>query len=190
MILFKNLVVLKKAKPFEYFIGKGVYISMKDAEVFETLFRGYDKRVYYTALRYLGKAEDAADITQEVFLRAWRHINSLDPNRAVFPWLFRITRNLCINKCKKRSSTEIGLEFPEHTMGKDAVEENVLAKEAQKEVKDAILNLPDKYREIIILKHYDECSYEEMAEILDIPKGTVMSRLYNARKMLKERLSD
>ncbi|MDC7127361.1 MAG: sigma-70 family RNA polymerase sigma factor [Spirochaetales bacterium] len=161
---------------------------MKENEAFSAMYRAYDRRVYYTALRFLGSREDAADITQEVFTRAWKNYKNLDPERPVFPWLFRITRNLCINKVKRKSNSEMGLEFPELTPAKAAVEEEILKSESRSEIKAAVLALPEKYRDIIILKHYDECSYDEMAEILGIPRGTVMSRLFNARKMLKEKL--
>ena len=83
-----------------------------------------------------------------------------------------------------------GLEFPELQPGTESVEREVTQRESREEIRAAVLALPEKFREIIILKHYDECSYEEMAEILDIPKGTVMSRLFNARKMLKETLEE
>lgn len=161
---------------------------MKESEAFSAMFRAYDRRVYFTAYRYIGSREEAADITQEVFLRAWKHFSSIDPTRPVFPWLFRITKNLCINKSRRKSGSEAGLEFPELQPGRESVEKEILEHESQTEIREAVLKLPEKFREIIILKHYDECSYDEMAEILDIPRGTVMSRLFNARKMLKERL--
>jgi RNA polymerase sigma-70 factor (ECF subfamily) len=161
---------------------------MNESEAFSEMFRTYDRRIYFTALRFLGNRDEAADITQEVFFRAWKNLNSLDVSRPVFPWLFRITRNLCINRVKSKSGSEAGLEFPELQPGKDSVECDVIRNESKREIRNAVLMLPDNFREIIILKHYDECSYEEMAEILDIPKGTVMSRLFNARKLLKEKL--
>ena len=97
-------------------------ISMKESEAFSAMFRAYDRRVYYTAYRYLGSRDEAADITQEVFLRAWKNRDSYDPQRPVFPWLFRITKNLCINKSKRKSGSEAGLEFPELQPGTESVE--------------------------------------------------------------------
>ena len=164
--------------------------GMKENDAFSAMFRAYDRRIYFTAYRYLGSSEEAADITQEVFLRAWRNFSSYDTDRPVYPWLFRITKNLCINRAKRKSGSEAGLEFPELQPGTESVEREVIQRESREEIRAAVLALPEKFREIIILKHYDECSYEEMAEILDIPKGTVMSRLFNARKMLKETLEE
>ena len=71
---------------------------------------------------------------------------------------------------------------------RDSVEETAVRDESRREIYKAVMSLPPQHREIIILKHFDECSYEEIADILDIPKGTVMSRLYNARKLLKSKL--
>lgn len=161
---------------------------MNEGEAFSEMFRTYEKRIYLSALRFLGNRDEAADITQDVFTRAWKNLNRLDPARPVFPWLFRITRNLCINRVKRKSGSEAGLEFPELQPGGESVERDILRNESRQEVRQAVTVLPDNYREIIILKHYDDCSYEEMAEILNIPKGTVMSRLFNARKLLKEKL--
>ena len=161
---------------------------MNESEAFSEMFRTYDKRIYFAALKFLGNRDEAADITQEVFVRAWRNLSSLDPSRPIFPWLYRITKNLCINRVKRKSGSEAGLEFPELQPGTDSVEGDLLKKESRREIREAVMSLPDNHREIIILKHYDECSYEEMAEILGIPKGTVMSRLFNARKMLKQKL--
>ncbi|HAK47236.1 MAG TPA: hypothetical protein DCO79_15120 [Spirochaeta sp.] len=161
---------------------------MKESEAFSAMFRAYDRRVYFTAYRYLGSSEEAADITQDVFLSAWRNFGSYDKERPVYPWLFRITKNLCINRARRKSGSEAGMEFPELQPGSESVEREVTQRESRQEIRDAVMALPDKYREIIILKHYDECSYDEMADILSIPKGTVMSRLFNARKLLKENL--
>lgn len=164
--------------------------GMKENDAFAAMFRAYDRRIYYTAYRFLGSREEAADITQEVFLRAWKNFESIDPARPVFPWLFRITKNLCINRANRKSGSEAGLEFPELQAGSESVEREVTERESVTEIRAAVMALPEKFREIIILKHYDECSYDEMAEILDIPKGTVMSRLFNARKMLKNKLEE
>ena len=163
---------------------------MKESEAFSAMFRAYDRRIYFTAYRFLGSSEEAADITQDVFLRAWRNFSSYDSTRPVYPWLFRITKNLCINRTRRKSGSEAGLEFPELQPGTESVEREVTQRESRKEIREAVLSLPEKFRDIIILKHYDECSYEEIAEILNIPKGTVMSRLFNARKMLKEILEE
>jgi RNA polymerase sigma-70 factor (ECF subfamily) len=161
---------------------------MNKNEAFSSMFRSFDRRVYYTALRYLRNRDEAADITQEVFYRAWKNIGSLDPRRPVFPWLYRITKNLCINRVKRKSGSEAGLEFPELEPGNESVENDLLRSESRAEINKALAALPENFREIIILKHYDECSYEEMAEILGISRGTVMSRLFNARKMLRKKL--
>ena len=158
-------------------------------EAFSIIVRGYDRRVYHAAYSFMRNMDDAADVAQEVFIRAYRSFGSFDAGKALYPWLYRITRNLCINrlKAKSRGNTALPDEdiLPARGLTPDA---EMLRNEEAAEVRKAVSELPPHFRSIIELKHYQECSYAEMAEILDIPVGTVMSRLYNARMKLRERL--
>ena len=129
------------------------------------------------------------DIVQEVFLRAYKNIGSFDTKRAFYPWLYRIAKNLCINAVKRASRRDIGLPSEEMIVSNSPDPAAELLKNEEKEqLRRAIEKLPEKQREIVNLKTFQGCSYAEMAEILNIPIGTVMSRLYSARSRLRELL--
>jgi RNA polymerase sigma-70 factor (ECF subfamily) len=126
-----------------------------------------------------------------VFLRAYRNISSFDTKRSFYPWLYRIARNLCINTVKRASRRETSLPEEEliASAGPDPAAQ-LLKNEEVEELRLAITKLSEKHREIINLKTFQDCSYAEISEILDIPIGTVMSRLYAARAKLKELLME
>lgn len=160
-------------------------------DAFSRLVTLYGKKIYYAAYSFLHNVDDAADVVQEVFLRAYKNLASFDTKRSFYPWLYRIARNLCINTVKRASHRDIGLPAEELIVstGPDPAAE-LLRNEELVELRGALARLPEKHREIIDLKTFQDCSYSEMAEILDIPIGTVMSRLYAARLKLKELLME
>ncbi|MEW5814308.1 MAG: RNA polymerase sigma factor [Spirochaetota bacterium] len=156
-------------------------------DAFSTLVKSYSKRVYYAAFIFLHNVEDASDIVQEVFLRAYKHLEAFDCSRPLYPWLYRITKNLCLNRLKSRGRSQASL--PENLVSSGSTPESELFREEEAEkIRRALSRLSENQREIISLKHFENCSYAEIAEILSIPAGTVMSRLYNARLKLKEEL--
>ncbi len=170
--------------------AKAIALSQSgDKDAFSQLVSLYGKRIYYAAYSFLHNVDDAADIVQEVFLRAYRNIGSFDTTRSFYPWLYRIARNLCINAAKKASRRDTALPAEEliASPGPDPASQ-LLRNEEMDELHRAIEKLPGKQREILTLKTFQDCSYAEIAEILDIPIGTVMSRLYTARKQLRELL--
>ncbi len=156
-----------------------------DEFAFSGLVRLYDRRIYQAAYSYMRNTDESKDMVQEAFLRAYRNFHRFDVSRSFYPWLHRIIKNLCLNRKASKSYQTSGLPEFEPSSGLRGPEEEVLRMESAREIRTAVDNLPEKHREIIYLKHFQECSYQEMAEILDIPGGTVMSRLYNARKALK-----
>lgn len=160
-------------------------------DAFSQLVELYGRRIYYAAYSFLHNVDDAADIVQEVFLRAYKNIASFDSSRSFYPWLYRITRNLCINTVQKASRKDTALPseelIPANVRDPAA---DLLRNEELEELKSALEALPEKHREIIRLKSFQDCSYAEIADILDIPIGTVMSRLYAARSKLREILME
>jgi len=166
-------------------------------ESYRILVDKYKTRAYYAALLYTGNREDALDLSQEAFFRAFKAIKKFEKGRNFYTWFYRILRNLCINhfhRIKRRSVVFSDVEeqhgselkLPEITRPDDIFEEN-----EQREILWQALNkLPDKDREILILKEFHELSYKELSEILHIPVGSVMSRLYYARQKLAKLLED
>ena len=162
-----------------------------EREAFSQLIRLNIQRVYRTAFAVLRNHDDAEDVAQETFVRAYQSIARFDESRPLFPWLFRIARNLCLNRIERVSKRETAVaELDYLTDSSPTPEQSAVATEDLNRVREAVARLPDQHREIIQLSHFQECSYREIAEILDIPIGTVMSRLYNARKKLKSLLEE
>ncbi|MFQ5631723.1 MAG: sigma-70 family RNA polymerase sigma factor [bacterium] len=165
-----------------------------DKRAFGLLVQKYMKQAYFTALGFTGAHEAALDLSQEAFVKAWRAIKRFETGRNFFTWYYRILRNLCFNHLrdsahKPRSFSEIG----ENAIAEiadthaDPVQESE-ANELKEMVWKGLNRLRVHEREIIILKDLQEMSYKEIAEILQCPIGTVMSRLYTARKALKSEL--
>jgi len=159
-----------------------------DQRAYTAITRQYEGRLYQAAYAFLHDIEEAADVVQETFFRAYRNLSKFEVGRPLYPWLYRITRNLCINRAKSTARRRHGTLEVEPADLRHLPEDELLKVEEGRRVHRCVENLPDQAREIILLKHFQECSYAEMADILDIPIGTVMSRLYNARKLLKKEL--
>jgi RNA polymerase sigma-70 factor (ECF subfamily) len=134
----------------------------------------------------LGNPEDAADVTQSVFLKAFEHLDRYNPEYKFFSWIYRIAINESINQFN-RGKREQALDEaqPSSTRGPaEQTEADVLSDRIQ----EALMALQEDYRMVIVLRHFSELSYREISEILHIPEITVKSRLYSARQLLKDRL--
>jgi RNA polymerase sigma-70 factor (ECF subfamily) len=162
-------------------------------KAFEAVVGRYMKDAYFIALGLVGNRDDALELSQEAFLRAYCNINRLNPKGRFFPWFYQILRNLCFTHLKKakirqQHSVEKMNGEKNDTAIADSFDPEMVAE--RNEIRDkiwaAISLLNDKHREVIILRHFHSLSYERISEILFCNKGTVMSRLYHARKRLKE----
>jgi RNA polymerase sigma-70 factor (ECF subfamily) len=154
------------------------------------------KNAYFIALGLVGNRDDALELSQEAFILAYRNIKQLKPDRKFFPWFYQILRNVCFSHLRKiRNRRTHSLEKIEEQMPVAEVDDSftpdVVAErnESKDQVWKAIGKLNKKHREVIILRHFQNLSYEQMAQNLFCSRGTVMSRLYYARKRLKELLS-
>jgi RNA polymerase sigma-70 factor (ECF subfamily) len=157
-----------------------------EAEAFEELVRQYQRGLFNVALRMLGSYEDARDSTQNAFVKAYEHLDSFDPTQRFFSWIYRILKNECLNVLRaRRPSEQVSLDLPAAVLA-DSVE----AGERQRAVQRALLMLPPEYREVLVLRHFTELSYEEIASTVEIPVKTVKSRLYTARQRLGELLAE
>lgn len=158
--------------------------------------RTYMRRAYYAALRLVGNHEDAEDVSQEAFARAYRHLGEFDLRRPFYPWFYRILRNLCINHLRKRSrggfqvSIEGNDEKPPMPIPCTDPDASVLAEQNETVARlwQELGCLSPEHREILLLREMEDLSYREIAEDLGIPIGTVMSRLHAARGELRHRM--
>ena len=147
----------------------------------------YKERAYSIALGYVGTIDDAYDLSQEAFIKAYLNIKTFDLSKSFFNWFYQILKRLCLNflRDKKTIFTNEAIELDNLSSKNLTPEELNEQKETYKIIWAAMGQLSVEAREIIILKEFKEMSYKEIAELLDIPQGTVMSRLYHARKTLK-----
>jgi RNA polymerase sigma-70 factor (ECF subfamily) len=158
-----------------------------DREAFCDLVRLYRTGVINVIYRMSGSVDLAEDAAQQAFLSAWRHLSSYQPRASFRGWLYRIAVNAALDLLRReKPSVDIDL-LPIPAPGADP-ERRVEQRERSQRVRQAVLSLPEASRAVLILREYETMSYEEIATALDIPVGTVMSRLSYARKLLTERL--
>lgn len=166
-----------------------------DAQAFRILVEKYQRLAYFVALGLTGRHDDALDLSQEAFIRAYRHIRRFDPERSFLPWFYQLLRNLCFNHLRARRKQrlitlgQLGPEELERMAEYHFAPEAIVERdETAQQVWRAIGQLSDTHREVIVLRHFQQLTYEEMAELLFVPVGTIMSRLYHARRALRRLL--
>ncbi len=171
-----------------------------DACAFEELFSLFQGTVYNTALQLVGNPEDASDITQDTFLRAWEQLPKLNAPEAFRNWLLTITVNLCRSHFRKEpppteSLGELvegeGAEGETEVQVADErvdIEEAVLERERVRLVRRAVSELPLAFREVVVLHYFEGLEVADIAKILRVPVGTVKSRLARAREQLRRKL--
>jgi RNA polymerase sigma-70 factor (ECF subfamily) len=157
-----------------------------DRRALAQLVSQYERPVYNAAYRILGNADDAADITQTVFLKVFEHIGDYDPKFKFFSWIYRISINESLNQVKKRRHQEPLAESQASPWR--SPEEHLESENLSDRVQGALMELNGEYRTVVVLKHMSGCSYQQISEILQIPEKTVKSRLYTARQLMKKSL--
>ena len=156
------------------------------------------QRAYFTALGLVGSHEDAEDLSQEAFARAYRNHESLDPEKSFYGLVYQILRRLCFNHLRDRKSRTSRLKERASWLADEAQVRNLGAdptrrvemKELRERLGSAIVTLSEKEREVLVLKEFDGMRYREIGDLLGVPIGTVMSRLYAARKSLAKSLGE
>ncbi len=173
-------------------IPKETLIAWKGGSVraFEEIVTSTMRRAYAVALGIVGNSEDARDLSQESYMAAHNARASFDTDRPFFPWFYRILKNRCLNFIEKRSRRgEISLDvLVERRDRGSAPDDVVIRKERIEALWKALFALSPEHREIVMLRSFQELSYKEISNILGISEGTVMSRLFYARKALCEAL--
>jgi RNA polymerase sigma-70 factor, ECF subfamily len=177
-------------------------VKADDKEAFSKLILKYQGKAFNIAYRMLDNYEEAKDVTQAAFIRAYQGLGSFREDSCFYTWLYRIIINLCKNKKKSWAihpppesldepvATEEGEVARTVTDKEPAPDEIAVRHEIQELVQKAINGLPVQYKEIIILRDIEGLSYEEIAEALSCREGTVKSRLCRARIMLKDKLEE
>lgn len=158
-----------------------------DTEAFGELVGRYERPIFNVALRMLRDREEARDATQNAFVKAWQHLDQFDRSRRFFSWLYRIAVNESLNRATRRRKTEALDETLEART--DGPEAQAARSEQALLVERAVEQLSDTYREVIVLRHWLDLSYDEIAEALHVPAKTVKSRLFSARAKLAEILA-
>jgi len=152
-----------------------------DASAFEPLVTRYERVLFTVALRLLGNAEDARDATQNAFVRAYQRLDTFDPSRRFFSWIYRIAVNESLNLRRTQRPHE---PLPATLESSGSVVDGVEARELSERVQAALMTLSHEQREVVVMRHFADLSYEEIADTLDIPEKTVKSRLFSARQRL------
>jgi RNA polymerase sigma-70 factor (ECF subfamily) len=166
-----------------------------DKDAFGELVKRYSKAVYGLAYRFVREHDAADDLTQEAFIKAYQAMNTFIVGKSFRNWIFTIVSNLAINYLK-RHKRQVSLEdsIPDDILKDQKVSSNphshLEAKDLKKSIAEAVQRLPEDYKAVFILRTYEEMSYEEIARVLKIEVGTVMSRLFRARARLKDELKD
>ncbi|MEQ8819643.1 MAG: sigma-70 family RNA polymerase sigma factor [Sumerlaeia bacterium] len=157
------------------------------------IVEAHRERLYCAALGIMRNHEDARDMSQDAFVRAFNSLDRFDTDRPFYPWIYRILRNLCMDSLKRHGpKRSISLDaLVEDAGDRFAVEDSDVRDSLQREqmighLRRAIEELKPEFREIVLMKHIDGMAYKDIAEALDIPMGTVMSRLFHARKALAQ----
>ena len=165
-----------------------------DSKAFGDLVKAHQGFAYHVALRSVGNQQDAEDIVQEAFVRAWRSLAGFRSESRFRTWLYRIVVNLCYSQLP-RTQKEINLlaasngqeVLPDKSPSSDP-ELRMEDKQVLAKLQDQISALPGQYQVLLLLRHREGCSYAEIAEIMDLPLGTVKTGIHRARKRLKEAL--
>ncbi len=159
-----------------------------DHMAFTDLVIRYTGTVYNQAYRMLGNAQESEDAVQEVFLRAYRRLDSYDPGRRFVTWLLTIGSNYCIDRLRRRRLNWITLDDVAFwlTSSEASPERNALEGERQRHVQRALQQLPESYRSVTVLRYWNDLSYLEIADALSLTEATVKTRLHRARKMLRD----
>ena len=176
-------------------IGKG------DGDAFEILVNRHQTSILNLVYRFIGDRTQAKDLAQEVFMRVWQSAKSYEPKAKFTTWIYRITANLCFNELKSARrkkwfsfnwSDEDGEHTFEETLSDNApsAEDLLLEKERSRQISDALQSLPDNQRMALVLKRYDDLSYQEIAQVIGCSVSAVESLLVRAKRTLQEKLKN
>jgi len=171
-----------------------------DQKAYADIVSRFREQIFHFIFRMVKDKAQAEDLTQETFIKAFRALASFNSDYAFSTWLYKIAANNCIDYFRKKKLATTSLDtpikakdgdlqrdFPDQEQGPES---ELISKEQTNQIQTAIDSLPAKYKQAILLRHSQDKSYEEIAEELEIPLGTVKVRIFRAREMLKARMKD
>lgn len=158
-----------------------------DRKALGELIKNYERPIYNAAFRILGNPDDAADVTQIVFLRAFERLDQYNPEYKFFSWIYRIAINESINQKNRTRNLQ---SFNDEEMAvQDDPETELDADRVADIIQASLMELQEDYRVVVVLRHFSDLSYRDISGILQIPEKTVKSRLYSARQLMKTELN-
>jgi RNA polymerase sigma-70 factor (ECF subfamily) len=169
-----------------------------DGRAFAVIVERYQDRLHNAIFRLVGSTEDARDLLQDAFVKAYENLEGFRGGSSLYTWLFRIAVNTALSHRRKRKWTHVGLGpasdddsaaesgWPDPAAPDPA--DPIMAAETEAAVQQALSALDEEHRTVVVLRDIQHCDYREMAEILGVPSGTVKSRLHRARLMLRDKL--
>lgn len=176
-----------------------------DQRAFKLLVERYQRKVYAVALGMLKDKEEAMDVSQEAFVKVYKYLDHFKGDSSFYTWLYRITVNICIDVMRRKNSAGGDMEEFDESAPMDLSEARIgalgsrlgtnpqksaLRRELAEKIQEALAAVPEKHRAILLLREVEGMSYEDLSRTLDIPKGTVMSRLFHARAKVQKILSE
>jgi len=173
-----------------------------DRDAFRVLFERYHRRAYALAFGVLRHQDDALDVVQDAFIKAHKYLDKFEGNSSFYTWLYRIVMNLAIDHMRKHrrvKPVELDEQHLDGTVGDDALLPKILGgnpgralldKEIRARIDQALSELSENHRSVLVMRELEGMSYEEMAQAMNCSKGTIMSRLFHARKNMQKQLVD
>lgn len=169
-------------------------------KAYDKLVDKYQRALHFHILKMVKNKEQVNDLVQETFVKAFENLNTYNTNYAFSTWLYRIATNHTIDYLRKKKLQTLSIDEPVKTRDGDMkmqlpddtarTDRNIISKQRQQIVREAIEDLPEKYRRVIEMRHMEEKSYQEIADVLDLPLGTVKAHIFRARELLYKALKD
>ena len=180
-------------------------VKTGDQRAFKLLVERYQRKIYAVALGMVKDKEEALDISQEAFVKVYKYLDHFKGDSSFYTWLYRITVNICIDALRKKQALRGEQVELDEAVKMDTAEANIgalgsrlgtnpqksaLRKKLAEKIQQALETVPEKHRAILLLREVEGMSYEDLSRTLEIPKGTVMSRLFHARTKVQKILSE
>jgi RNA polymerase sigma-70 factor, ECF subfamily len=178
-------------------IDKGILkrCMQNEKNAFAELFKFYQNYLFKLCYSYVHNEQEALDMLQEIYIKLYKNIKKYDDKYPFHPWIRRVAVNTCLNEKRKHTLSCIpldngddGISMEEQLASTDDTQQEIEKHEMKLIVKQHINSLPEKQRMVVILRYYEDLSYEEISDLMKIPLGTVKTDLYRAKNALKDRL--